>query len=166
MVHRVSQAPPCFPPSPTSLNTHPTRTVNTSWLLPTCARSQFEGQTGTLFIQMGKWETFERKHLVNYRPRRVTPTQLQLVVYSTGRRPYSIPYRWKRGPAGLSAPGTAGKPGGPGQTAGPVPARLAGLAGGVCFRSGLAPRVHSSWPREGEARQDPGWPQLRRGPAS
>lgn len=46
-----------------------------------------------------------------------------------------------------------------------MPARLAGLAGGVCFRSGLAPRVHSSWPREGEARQDPGWPQLRRGPA-
>lgn len=51
-----------------------------------CARSQFEGQAGTLFIQMGKWETFERKHLVNYRPRRVTPTELQLVAYSTGRR--------------------------------------------------------------------------------
>lgn len=139
---------------------HATRTVNTSWLLPTCARSQFEGQAGTLFIQMGKWDTFERKYLVNYRPRRVTPTELQLVAYSTDRRPYSIPYRWKRGSAGLSAPDTAGKPGGPGQTAGPVPARLASLAGGVCFRSGLAPRVHSSWPREGEARQDPGWPQL------
>lgn len=40
---------------------------------------------------MGKWETFERKHLVNYHPRRVTPTELQLVAYSTGKETLKHP---------------------------------------------------------------------------
>lgn len=46
-----------------------------------------------------------------------------------------------------------------------MPARLARRAGGACFRPVLAPPVHSSWQREGEARQDSRWPQPWPGPA-
>lgn len=89
------------------------------------------------------------------------PRELQLVVYNSGKGLSKHP-SWKRGRR-ASPPSAAGEPGGPGQAVGPVPARLAGRAGGACFRPGLVPPAHSSWLRDRQAGQDPGWPRLRPG---